>query len=74
MICVARFQLAVPLEQMIRGQQSANDLRILAVELQHIYVLDELPLHRNDPHLHSPIQIDAVLQFHGLRQHGIGLS
>jgi PIN domain nuclease of toxin-antitoxin system len=34
---------------MIRRQQSANDLRILPVELQHIYVLDELPLHHNDP-------------------------
>jgi PIN domain nuclease of toxin-antitoxin system len=41
--------LGVSLDQMIQGQQSANDLRILPVELQHIYVLDELPLHHNDP-------------------------
>jgi PIN domain nuclease of toxin-antitoxin system len=34
---------------MTRGQQSANDLRILPVELRHVYVLDELPLHHNDP-------------------------
>jgi PIN domain nuclease of toxin-antitoxin system len=40
---------------MIRGQQSANDLRILSVELQHIYVLDELPLHHNDPLDRLPI-------------------
>jgi PIN domain nuclease of toxin-antitoxin system len=41
--------LDVPLDQMIRGQSSTNDLRILPVELHHVYVLDELPLHHNDP-------------------------
>jgi PIN domain nuclease of toxin-antitoxin system len=46
---INRLQLGTPLDQMIRGQQSANDLGILPVELQHIYVLDELPLHHNDP-------------------------
>jgi PIN domain nuclease of toxin-antitoxin system len=46
---INRLQLGAPLDQMIRGQQSANDLRILPVELRHIYVLDELPLHHNDP-------------------------
>jgi PIN domain nuclease of toxin-antitoxin system len=34
---INRLQLGVPLDHMIRGQQSANDLRILSVELQHIY-------------------------------------
>ena len=42
-------QLDVPLDQMIQAQQAANDLRILPVELPHIYVLDELPLHHHDP-------------------------
>jgi PIN domain nuclease of toxin-antitoxin system len=46
---INRLQLGVPVDQMIRGQQSANNLKILPVELQHIYVLDELPLHHNDP-------------------------
>jgi PIN domain nuclease of toxin-antitoxin system len=46
---INRLQLGTPLDQMIQGQQAANDLRILPVELQHIYVLDELPLHHNDP-------------------------
>jgi PIN domain nuclease of toxin-antitoxin system len=46
---INRLQLGIPLDQMIRVQQSANDLRILPVELHHIYVLDELPLHHNDP-------------------------
>jgi PIN domain nuclease of toxin-antitoxin system len=27
----------------------ANDLRILSVELHHIYTLQQLPLHHNDP-------------------------
>jgi PIN domain nuclease of toxin-antitoxin system len=34
---INRLQLGVPLDQMIRGQQSANNLKILPVELQHIY-------------------------------------
>jgi len=46
---INRLQLGTRLDQMIRGQQSANGLSILPVELQHIYVLDELPLHHNDP-------------------------
>ena len=46
---LGRLQLDVPLDQMIQGQQSANDLRILPVELHHVYTLDELPLHHNDP-------------------------
>jgi PIN domain nuclease of toxin-antitoxin system len=46
---IGRLQLDVPLAQMIQGQQSANDLRILPVELHHVYALDELPLHHNDP-------------------------
>jgi PIN domain nuclease of toxin-antitoxin system len=44
-----RLQLGAPLDQMIRGQQSANNLRIMPVELQHIYILDGLPLHHSDP-------------------------
>lgn len=46
---LGRLQLDVPLDQMIQGQQSADDLRILPVELHHVYTLDELPLHHNDP-------------------------
>ena len=36
---LGRLQLDVPLDQMIQGQQSANDLRILPVELHHVYTL-----------------------------------
>jgi PIN domain nuclease of toxin-antitoxin system len=34
---------------MIQGQQDANDLTILSVELPHIYTLEQLPLHHHDP-------------------------
>ena len=46
---INRLQLEIPLEEMIQGQQTANDLRILPVELHHVYILRQLPLHHNDP-------------------------
>jgi len=44
-----RLQLDVPLEEMIQGQQTANDLKMLSVELHHVYILQQLPLHHHDP-------------------------
>ena len=46
---INRLQLEVPLEEMIQGQQDANDVSILSVELHHIYTLQQLPLHHHDP-------------------------
>ena len=46
---INRLQLDVPLAEMIQGQQTANDLKILSVELHHVYLLRELPLHHHDP-------------------------
>src|SRR5215467_11863524 len=46
---INRLQLDVPLEEMIRGQQTDNDLRILPVELHHVHALATLPLHHHDP-------------------------
>ena len=46
---INRLQLEVPLAEMIQGQQDANDLSILSVELPHIYTLEHLPLHHHDP-------------------------
>ena len=46
---IHRLQLDVPLEEMIQGQQTANDLKILSVELHHVYILQQLPLHHYDP-------------------------
>ena len=46
---INRLQLDVPLEEMIEGQQAANELKILPVELSHVYTLRQLPLHHHDP-------------------------
>ena len=46
---IHRLQLDVPLEEMIQGQEAANDLRILPVALHHVYTLRHLPLHHHDP-------------------------
>jgi PIN domain nuclease of toxin-antitoxin system len=47
---IGRLRLDVPLDQMIQTQQSAaNDLRILPVELYHVYALGALPLYHHDP-------------------------
>ena len=46
---INRLQLDVPLEEMIQGQQEANDLKILPVVLPHVYTLRQLPLHHHDP-------------------------
>jgi PIN domain nuclease of toxin-antitoxin system len=49
---INRLQLDVPLEEMIQEQQAANDLRILPVELHHVYTLRQLLLHHHDPFDH----------------------
>jgi PIN domain nuclease of toxin-antitoxin system len=46
---INRLQLEVSLEKIIQGQQDANHLSILSVELHHIYTLQQLPFHHNDP-------------------------
>jgi PIN domain nuclease of toxin-antitoxin system len=46
---INRLQLDVPLEEMIQGQQAANDLQILPVELHHVYTLRQFPPHHHDP-------------------------
>ena len=46
---INRLQLDVLLEEMMQGQQTANDLKILSVELHYVYILRQLPLHHHDP-------------------------
>jgi PIN domain nuclease of toxin-antitoxin system len=46
---INRLQLDVPPEEMIRGQQTTYALRILPVELRHVYALAALPLYHHDP-------------------------
>jgi PIN domain nuclease of toxin-antitoxin system len=40
---INRLQLDVLLEEMIQGQQATNELKILPVELPHVYTLRQLP-------------------------------
>lgn len=46
---IDRLQLEVPLTEMIEVQQADNDLKLLPVELHHVYALESLPLHHRDP-------------------------
>lgn len=44
-----RLELPVALPDMIRIQQTDNALRILPIQLDHIYTLSKLEAHHNDP-------------------------
>ncbi len=46
---IDRLQLEVPLTEMIEVQQADNDLKLLPVELHHVYALESLPLHHREP-------------------------
>jgi PIN domain nuclease of toxin-antitoxin system len=45
---INRLHLDVLLEEMMQGQQTANDLKILSVGLHYVYILRQLPLHHHD--------------------------
>ena len=44
-----KFKFPKPLPEIIREQQSINDLRILPITPAHIYELENLPFHHKDP-------------------------
>ena len=46
---LGKLDLNVPLHKMIETQQHDNDLKLLPIELAHIYVLEKLEHHHNDP-------------------------
>ena len=46
---LGKLELDEPLESMIKIQQQENDLKLLPIELSHIYALAKLPYHHNDP-------------------------
>lgn len=46
---LGKLTLMLPLQQIITGQQQANGIQILPVELAHVLALDSLPLHHKDP-------------------------
>jgi PIN domain nuclease of toxin-antitoxin system len=46
---LGKLDLNVPLHKMIETQQHDNDLKLLPIELTHIYALARLEHHHNDP-------------------------
>ncbi len=46
---LGKLNFKIPIAEMIHIQQQDNDLKILDINLPHIYQLKVLPLHRNDP-------------------------
>lgn len=46
---LGKLNFNVSIAEMIKVQQHDNDLKILNIELKHIYQLNTLPLHHNDP-------------------------
>lgn len=46
---IGKLDFKIPIAEMIKIQQQDNDLRILNIQLKHIYQLNVLPLHHNDP-------------------------
>ena len=46
---LGKLDLNVPLHKMIETQQRDNDLKLLPIELAHIYALEKLEHHHNDP-------------------------
>jgi PIN domain nuclease of toxin-antitoxin system len=46
---LGKLTLSVPLAEVIASQQQRNRLDVLAVELQHVLALEQLPAHHKDP-------------------------
>jgi PIN domain nuclease of toxin-antitoxin system len=46
---IHRLQLQVPIKELIDVHQKENNLKLLSVELHHVYALELLPLHHKDP-------------------------
>jgi len=46
---INRLQLQVPIKELIEVHQKENNLKLLSVELRHVYALKSLILHHKDP-------------------------
>jgi PIN domain nuclease of toxin-antitoxin system len=46
---LGKLNLRLSIEDMVITQQQDNDLKILDIDVKHIYQLNNLPLHHNDP-------------------------
>lgn len=45
---LGKLKLTLPLAELIKAQQQINRVDILAVNLEHVLALEELPLHHKD--------------------------
>jgi len=48
-IQLGKLKLSLPLKELIKNQQEANDLMVSPVALTHVLALDDLPYHHKDP-------------------------
>ncbi|MCU1289068.1 MAG: PilT protein domain protein [Acidobacteria bacterium] len=48
-IQIGKFNFPKPLSDVIKEQQTVNNLQILPITAEHIYHLENLPLHHKDP-------------------------
>jgi PIN domain nuclease of toxin-antitoxin system len=48
-IQLGKLHFNLPLPQLIEDQQRINGLRLLPIDPNHIYTLDQLPFHHKDP-------------------------
>jgi len=46
---LGKLKLDEPLRTFVEYQQEADDLRILPITIEHVFALDNLPLHHKDP-------------------------
>ena len=48
-IQLGKLKLSLPLKELIKNQQEANDLTVSPVTLTHVLAVDALPYHHKDP-------------------------
>lgn len=46
---LGKLALSIPLEEMIAGQNTTNQVQVLSCNLDHVLALDNLPFHHKDP-------------------------
>jgi PIN domain nuclease of toxin-antitoxin system len=46
---IGKMKLNTPLRSAIDNQRQTNDLRIMEIEMEHVFALDALPRHHKDP-------------------------
>ncbi|MDA0245701.1 MAG: type II toxin-antitoxin system VapC family toxin [Chloroflexi bacterium] len=44
-----KLNLTLPLRQLLQEQMAQNQLRLLPIRLEHIFALEQFPLHHRDP-------------------------